>query len=311
MRALVPVLCCLGLLALTSAFAHDAEGCRPGARTSFELATDWYGGVYVTAHIGSQRLKLLVDTGGTTSMLTDSTVAALGLEPQPIRSLHITMYGGLRIQKFVRVENIRVGNMAATPATFLVMPDSRLPYELAGTLAPDFLAQYDVDLDFANARMNLLSPDRCTGPGEFLKDGPVAAVPIMADSVHHVIVPVKLDGMTILAVLDTGASRSDLSFETAETLYGLNRNTPGLRPAVGADVEDGLYRYPFKTLTIGGKAIGNPDLTLVPQGVSRRSASAPRLVLGMGILRHYRLYISYSRNLLYLTPADGRQADHP
>ena len=268
--------------------AH-AEQCRPA---SFVLETDWYGGVYIPAGIGGQPMKLLVDTGGATSMLTDSTVSSLGLSRYPLRGASVTMYGGLRLNSFVRINSVQVGDLAATPSTFYVMPDSRIPYALSGTLAPDFLSQYDVEFDFPNARLSLFPPG--CAPID-----PRSSSTIMPDNVHHIVVPVQVDGSTVVALLDTGASRSDFSLETARKLFGPGT---GLRPATGADVEDGLYKHSFRTLSIGGVSIANPDLVLVPDGIARRPTGSPRLVLGMGVLRRTHMIVSYSRNLLALTP---------
>lgn len=274
--------------ALLAQAAH--ADCRP---TSFTLEADWYGGVYVPAGIAGQPMKLLVDTGGATSMLTDSTVSALGLARYPIRTARITMYGGLNIDSFVRVDQVKVGGIAAAPATFFVLPDSRIPYALSGTIAPDFLSRYDVEFDFPNARMNLYAPGCAPIDAH-------AALPIKQDNVRHVIVPVQVDGRTVMAMLDTGASRSDFSLETAQRMFGPGLSS--LRRATGADVEDGLYSHPFRTLTIGGVTVTSPNLVLVPDRIARRPENSPRLVLGMGILRRTHMIISYSRNLLSLGP---------
>jgi predicted aspartyl protease len=275
------------LLLLTGA---QADQCRPA---SFVMETDWYGGVYIPAGIGGQPMKLLVDTGGATSMLTDSTVSALGLSRYPLRE-HVTMYGGLRLDSFVRINSVQVGGLAATPSTFYVLPDNRIPYALSGTLAPDFLSRYDVEFDFPNARLNLYTPGCAPIDAR-------ASVPIAPDNVHHIVVPVQVDGRTVMALLDTGASRSDFSLETAQELFGPGVSG-GFRPATGAHVEDGLYTHPFHTLSIGGVTVMSPEIVLVPDRIARRPAASPRLVLGMGVLRRTHMTVSYSRNLVMLSP---------
>ena len=276
--------CCAALLIQTAAALAQ---CRPAA---FMLEADWYGGVTVPAAIAGRSLRLLVDTGGANSMLTDTTVTALGLPRQPIRA-RITMYGGLRIDSQVRIDGVEVGGVAAAPATFYVLPDNRIPYALSGTLAPDFLSRYDVEIDFARARINLYPPGCAPIDAR-------AAVGFSTDGVHHVIAPVEVDGRTVPALIDTGASRSDFSLETAQELFGPCE----LKQATGADVEDGLYTHPFRTLRIGALTVGNPDLVLVPDRIARRPANSPRLVLGMGVLRRSRMVVAYSRGLLMLAP---------
>ncbi len=279
-------------------------GCQT-PRASFELATDWFGGVYVPAAIDGQRLKLLVDTGGADSMLTVSTVASLGLSSLPIQSHRITMYGGLRLTKFVRVGDMQVGSAPSRPSTFYVMPDNRIPYALSGTLAPDFLSHYDVEFDFANARMKLFAPGTCPQSAYWTTD-PSGHADLTPNPTHHIIAPVEIDGHTVVALLDTGASRSDLSLETARQLFGAAMSPAALQPATSADAGPGLFTYPFHTISIGGVKVANPDIVLVPDAISRRPPQTPRLILGMDVLRQLHLYISYSENRLTLTPADAR-----
>lgn len=290
------------LLSVTPAWA---DACRSPQHTSFVLETDWYGGVYVPVGIAGQRMKLLVDTGGATSMLTDSTVASLGLAPQPIRTHRVTMYGGLQLTNFVRVGGVQVGGAPINPSTFYVMPDNRIPYALSGTLAPDFLSRYDVEFDFANARMNLFPQGACDDHA-YWTNGPSGSVITAPNDTNHIIAAVEIDGQKVMALFDTGASRSDLSLETAQRMFGAAMNPSTLRPATGADAEPGLYSHPFHTISIGGVAITNPDIVLVPDAISRRPPRTPRLVLGMGVLRRLHLYISYSRHTLTLTQAGAR-----
>lgn len=268
---------------LLFAVAAAAEPCAPVAR--YTLEPDWYGGPTVSIALGGRHLALLVDTGGVRSMLTGSTVADLKLAPQPIRDARVTLYGGLEITEWVRIDG------PGLPDAFYVMPDARVPYALSGTLAPDFLARYDVGFDFARARMTLFAPGAC--PAE-------ATQPLLPDASHHLVVMVNLDGRPIPAMLDTGASRSDFSLQTARQLFGADLRE---EPARRADCERGLATHPFRTLTIGGVAIENPDIVLVPDAVGGRPPGSPRLVLGMGVLRRLNLTVFYSRGRLAVTRA--------
>ncbi len=266
-----------------------AAPCAPVQQ--FVLETDWFGGVTVPVKIGGRELHLLVDTGGANSMLTATTVALLNLPKYPLRNMRVTMYGGMQITEYVRVDELSIGSAPSGPTKFYVTPDNRLPYALAGTLAPDFLSRFDVEFDFANARMNLYQPGACPLTA-------ADAVPITPDANHHLITPVEIDGHTLPAMLDSGASRSDFSLETARSLFGSALDA--MRPATTPDAEPGLYTYPFRKLSIGRVSVADPAIVIVPEGIAQRPAGTPRLVLGMGVLRRLHLYISYSRRLLAL-----------
>lgn len=268
------------------AFATAAAAAPPCTPVeSLTLEPDWYGGMTVPVTVGGKQLSLLVDTGGVRSMLTGSAVADLNLAPRPIRNERVTLYGGLQVTHWVQVEG------AGMPDQFWVMPDARVPYALSGTLAPDFLSRYDVGFDFAHARMRLYASGSC--PAE-------NAIPLIPDRSRHLIVTVMLDGKPIDAMLDTGASRSDFSLETARALFGA-----GLReqPAQRADCERGLATHAFHQISIGGVTIADPDIVLVPDAIGGRPPGSPRLVLGMGVLRRLHLTVFYGRNRIAVARA--------
>lgn len=268
------------LLAATTA---QAEPCRPLA--DWTLEPDWFGGMTVPVRIGDRPLALLVDTGGVRSMLTASTVSDLGLARRPIRGERVTLYGRAQVTQWVHIDS------AGLPPAFYVMPDARVPYALNGTLAPDFLSRFDVAFDFARARMRLFAPGACAASD---------AIALAPDPSRHLIVGVELDGQVIPAMLDTGASRTDFSLETARRLFGAMLKE---EPADRADCEPGLATHPFRSLTIGGVRIAEPDLVLVPDAIGGRPPASPRLVLGMGILRRLQLTVFYSRGRIAVAPA--------
>jgi predicted aspartyl protease len=273
----------------TLAFALFAAGaaaapCTPVANLTLE--PDWYGGPTVDVPLGGKDLSLLVDTGGARSMLTGSAVRDLKLKPLPIRGERVTLYGGLEVTDWVKVQ------APGLPSSFYVMPDARVPYALSGTLAPDFLSRYDVGFDFARARMSLFKPGAC----------PVSdATPMQQDETHHLIVTIELDGRKIPAMLDTGASRSDFSLETARRLFGTDLKEA---PARRADCERGVAVHTFRRLTIGGVTLDHPDIVLVPDQVGGRPPGSPRLVIGMGILRRLNLTVFYGRDRIAIRPAE-------
>lgn len=276
----------LAILGAVFVQAASAGNCRPEAR--FPIEPDWYGGPTVSLTVGGQSMALLVDTGGVKSMLTQSTTKRLGLQHYPITDSVVTLYGGAPIQDYVRLPP---GELM--PAEFYVMPDNHVPYALSGTLAPDVLSRYDVAFDFAKAEMTLYPSGEC----------PVAdGLRLTRDNANHVITTVEIDGRHLPAFLDTGASRSEMSYETARRLFW---KTASAAPARRADTEDGVFVYPFEALTIGKVKVGMPDIVLVPDTMAKRPDSAPRLLLGMNILRRMKLFIAYSRGRIAIEPAES------
>jgi predicted aspartyl protease len=242
--------------------ARAEQDCGSPPQASLDLGTDVAGGGAVTMNINGRPFKLLVDTGGIFSMLTESAVDSLGLYRQKIPFGTLSMYGGESLKCFVLAEDVKLGTMALAKTRFVVMPDDRLPPGIAGTLAPDVLAGFDTEFDFADARLNLYSPRRCGVADRARKDG--AKAPIELDSYSHVIVPVQVDGKEAKALLDTGSSSSLMNLKKAEALFGLKEDSPGMRRSGAADGKHTAFRYPFHALALGVSPSANPISSSFP-----------------------------------------------
>jgi predicted aspartyl protease len=294
------------IASLVSAFlalpAAAAEQCRLVRQASVDMKFDSVGGVYVPMTISGQKANMLIDTGGTTSMLSQTLVDALKLNHMPIsRRMRVEMYGGLMIDYYAQPQDIDFGGLHADELTMLIFPGKKLGAEEDGALAPNILRLYDADFDFANAKFNLFSQDHCPGAVVYWTKDTYARVSFTVDRNGHIEVPTAVDGQPVKAAFDTGASRSFLSLETAERLFNFDEKSPLLKP-LNDTGDSHAFRYPFKTLTFEGVTVDNPDIVLVPDSVSH---TKEKLILGMGILRQLHLYIAYNEKMLYVTPASA------
>lgn len=305
-------LCAAGLFAAMLAFggisaASADDKCQLRRYASIDLGTDETGGVYVPMAIAGHDENLLVDTGGFVSMLTASAAEQLSLRRQSLPDrMKITMYGGLRIREIAIADEIVLGGMKGHHIGFLVMPDRRMPPEISGTIAPDFMRNYDVELDFAKAKFNLFSPDHCEGQIVYWTQGAYAQLPMHLDGAGHIRFYVQLDGQRFEAALDTGSSRSLMRYEPAKDTFGWNDKTESLK-VTATMKKDGppvAYQFPFKALTFSGVAVANPDIVLMSDKASKEYGQ-PDLIIGMGILRQLHIYLAYHERNLYLTAADA------
>lgn len=285
------------------------EKCPLQQYASLNLGTDPSGGVYVPAGVNGRSENLIVDTGGMVSMLTESTVNELALSREPINSHMFVFMPGARITEITQADSVQLGTMKAGRVHFLILPDRLVTGEVQGTLAPDFLANYDVELDFVNAKFNLFSQDHCPGQVVYWTHEPFAQIPFQMDRMGHMVTTVQLDEKSIDAIIDTGASQSIMGFEAAKSEFGWDDKTPDLK--VGAKRPDGTpanYRFPFKTLTLAGLTVNNPDILLVRQLQSddfRIGSPKMRFLIGMSVLRQLHMYIAYKERVLYVTGANA------
>lgn len=291
---------------LFTAAAQAADDCHLKAIASLPMGFDDAGGAVVPMTIDAHEVKLLVDTGGFGSMLTAATAARLGLETRHVIG-EMTMFGGMRIDRYVTAHDILIGNLKAANYEFLILPDGVL-HGADGTLAPDILLAFDNDFDFANTKLNLMSADHCPGEVVYWTKEPYAELHFRLDQARHIELHVELDGKSVLALLDTGSSQSNMSLDSAQALFGLSDDNPDLKVAEGVFI-NGMkniptYYYPFKALQFGGVAVNNPKIHL-NRNSDAQPGDEPRLTLGMNILRQLHFYISYRDKTLYITPASA------
>jgi predicted aspartyl protease len=279
--------------------ADDACHLYRASQMEMSLGDD---GVSVPMTVSGRRVNLLIDTGGVYSMLTEDVVSSLGLEKFRIDTIDITMWGGANIHHYVTAKNIELGGLKAPEMSFLVMPNGHAGPDIGGMLSPDVLRAYDDDFDFANDRFSLFRPENCDGKKVYwAKDW--SEIGFNIDDNGHVRLPVALDGHDLKFTLDSGANRSVLSLEYAESLFGFDDKSPLLERI---ETEDGsaAYRYPFASLSFGGVTVSHPDILLIPDSVSHVYGPG-RALLSIGVLRHLHLYISYREKKLYVTAAEA------
>jgi predicted aspartyl protease len=176
-----------------------------------------------------------------------------------------------------------------------------------GLLAPDLLRNFDVELDFAGGKLNLFHHHPCDGRAVYWASS-FAVMPF--DDTHdgHIRVPVTLDGEDTHAIVDTGATFTDITMGSVKVLFGLDENSTGMEKASkslgghGSVIEN--YTYPFKSLTVGGVTVAHPIVMIGEAGNSLKGNQA-KMLLGLSILRKLHIYIAYKENKLYFTGADA------
>jgi len=196
---------------------------------------------------------------------------------------------------------------------------------VAGILGPNILHAYDLDLDFGNNKLNLMSQDHCEGKVIYWSASAVAMVPMRVAKSWHIVVPVTLDGHQYNAMLDTGAFNTTLNFTIAESDFGLKPGSPDMKPVANLGDRDSnqIYSHIFKSLAFEGISISNPNVTIIadlmkgpiskPPPIGTRlpendeAQGLPDMLVGMDVLRHFHIYIAYKEQRLYITPADAPQ----
>ncbi len=251
-----------------------------------ETSTLLDGRILVPVLVEGRGLSLLLDTGGISTTIKWERVQDLGL---PARKTMRKLRGaaGTVLNSYITGEDFRIGNLRVESKPMYL--ETRPIFGADGTLSPDILRNYDVDIDLSQDRFSLMPPGACE-PDDAI------AIPIQVTKGGQVRFPVKVDGRTIMATLDTGTMTSLVSIKTAKQL-GIYPNSSKLS-LTRRSGSFRIYDYPSQSLEIGGIKMPNPNINVASENFI--PGPAGDLILGIGALRQMHITIAYSRHTLYI-----------
>jgi len=314
----------LPFVLLAGAAAH-AETCAPARLLSsvpLHSAEPESNIRTVPVSLNGVTRDMILDTGGAVTQLSRSVVAELGL-PLWRSSAAVYDINGRVSRHFATVKDFGFGELRRTDAALMVWPEEKRPY--AGELAQDMLQPYNVDVDFAKGQLTLYAKGHCPGPS-----GWTPAVRVeMRNKGWHLHIPVTLDGHVYDAIFDTGSRHTIMRLPAARRDFGLGADAEDMRPygAINGDAFLNGYLHGFKHLSFGGMRFDNVDVLIVPDIMNRNADQSPmahnrayrhnadlilpELSLGMDVLKHLRLYLSFGEQALYVAPADAAAVPQP
>lgn len=294
----------LAVLALLPACAE--ENCHVLMRVvALDMLPASGSRVVVPAAIGDKPLRMVVDTGGYLTALTETKAQELGLRMDIRPDSGLVIFGGHPLRRFVTLSDFSLGRLKAPRLDYPLLPPGFMEPDVDGLLAPDFLANFDLDFDFAGGKVNLFSKDHCDGKVGYWTDIPPVGIPIVREEDGvHISTHVQIEGREVKAIIDTGSPRSLMSLELAEDILDLKDDDPRfVMLPVGPNKTGGARKFPIKQMSFGGIEVNNPNIVLVPERQMQMGPRTPRVILGLSILRQLHLYIAYREKMLYVTPA--------
>ncbi len=249
-------------------------------------------------NLDGRETLFVVDTGAEASTVTPQAADALRLPNDSRRGSVLLGIAGpfrtpnVRVRRFALGEVVRVdqslsiGRMPAFPA-------SEPP--VAGLLGADVLSGYDVELDLPNGRMSLYTPRDCPG---FVPWPGAVGVPIARTRSGLAFVDAVVDGVSVRALLDTGARTTLLARATAASL-GISQAALARDPQrVGIGI--GLGNIDVRTHRFGELGLPGAMQHNVTANVADIHLPGVEMLLGADYLGARRIWISYSTGRLFL-----------
>jgi hypothetical protein len=247
---------------------------------------------------------LLVDTGADDTMLT-----RLGTDKRRMRTTPMLGWvegvGGSSRLYTVAIKNFDVGPIKSNErGELLLIDDMGNRPETDAIVASSFLLQVDLEVSLAEKQLKFFEPNNCQTTFLGYWDHNAVEVPLkFEEDMSRPLVDVQLNGVTLRALIDTGATVSAVSLDSLGKL-GLSAESAGMEAAddvsgIGSKLVKS-YRYRFKSFAIGHEVIQNPKLRVMywkPDGID--------VVLGTDFLRAHRVLFASSQKRVYLSYVGG------
>ena len=285
---------------------------------------------YVSLTIAGTHAQLRLDTGAEQTSITPELARALKLDIKTSAAWTFTATGAASNR--TAVTDITLGSLVWKDAELTVLPPNDISprAEYAGLFGTDFLARYDVSLDFEHHKLELIDPNHCPNtPPNWPGKTPVA-IPFKLVA-SHIELPVTIDGHTVMATLDTGAARAVLLRPVAEQVFDLVMGGPDTPPSTGTlnNLPGAtVWHHIFQELKIGGVTITKQQFSIIPDMFNAAETKAEQasqaaktpdaaktsepakpeeyamtdVIIGMEVLKNLRLYINYKDRILYIAP---------
>jgi predicted aspartyl protease len=314
----------LSLLALPLCPGPATAEEQCGLKRVAELAaTTDTGDLLIKIQVDGHDATALMDTGSPVEMISPQLAAELKLTPISVREGALVDFAGKSARHMVRVHKVGLGGMTANDVPFVLFGEneSKAP-AFDAIFGSNFLEAYDVELDLAHHKVNLYLPDHCPGQVVYWTTN-YDVLPFRTDASGHAVLHVTLDGQSLLATLDTGASASVLSLQTARHLFNFDPSASDVKPdgnmAGGTGSTLPYYRHRFSALEIGGVAFHNTELFIMPDKLSQFAREhnpvgpsadfeqnmETHVTIGLHHLSRVRAYLAFREQKLYISAADA------
>lgn len=265
-------------------------------------ATDWIalpdrgGLVELVAHVAGIPIRVVVDSGAQFSAIDRRLAARLGLKEAPMPLLAFGVSGQPSLTHTVgldlAIDGLRVRGMRAATLELLTLSGAiRRPFAML--LGRDVLRALTADIDWPNGRMRFVRPAAFHPP-------PGAAVARATNRGGALMTPVVIeDREPVEVMVDTGATAAiALSDKTAQSL-GLLDGRPsvtGRSVSLGGVSEDRVVRA--RSVDFAGRRLQDVEVQIFTPAVR---GPLPAGLLGVGVLKHYRVGLDLEAGVLWLT----------
>jgi predicted aspartyl protease len=284
-------------LSLTSVEA-GAGGCSIERQAILPLA---FHGItpIVPARINGHPVIIGIDTGSSATVLTPEAAEHFHLPRDPHHTSITRGTGGATEASNVFLDSFGFGGASELMKTVAVVSigGPKRDAGMAGLIGTDVLSDYDIEFRFPDHRLILYRVNHCqkiAPPWE----GRYAAVPVTISDTRRFLVPVELNGHPVMAILDSGASGTQLSRSAAArigvTEAMLSQDPERQRFGVGQMTYKSSI-HGFEQMRIGNEIFHGAHISIadIPLGEAD-------MLIGEDYIHTRRFWLSYATKTLFI-----------
>lgn len=294
---------------LATALAGTAQAAEPCRAKRLPMPVKLVGQRAIAqVAINGTPVPLMLDSGADRSMLTEAAAAQLKLTPGTAsNNLILRGVTGQASARLAKVDKLSWAGGELLNVDFLV-GGNEMGGGAMGMLSRSILAGADTEYDLAQGVVRLVYPEgdcSATNMAYWAGQKPVVKVPLKLDPwvrLPALLTSVKLNGVELVAKLDTGAPRTVVTLAAARRVgIAPDRMTPaGTAAGLAGQRTAPAWTAPFDSFALGGE-----ELSSVRLRVAEISMPDADMLLGIDWFLAHRLYVAKGQKQLYFTYNGG------
>lgn len=286
---------------ITLALASALISAAPAAAGPLEVLPSGHPVVQVSID-GSAPRRFVIDTAAsTTTILPQLRKQMPGLgahkDDQPLSGAS----GATEIE-LSKIDRLAVEGRDFRQIDMVLLPPSPVDgLGVDGILGADVIADFTVEMDMPGRRWRMTPQADAR-----MLEGMTASVPFVLDSARAPRLTIKLNGVEVPAVLDTGARGTILNWAAARAL-GISPEAPGVAAASDVKGASGHGTASVKTrlasLAMGTAVVTAPEVRIADLSVFQVigfKADQPAVILGIDMFADRRFVIDHPGGRLHI-----------
>ncbi|WP_447727070.1 aspartyl protease family protein [Sphingomonas koreensis] len=253
---------------------------------------------------GSAPKRFVIDTAASTTTIMPKLRAGMPGLVAKASGAPLNGAAGLTHVETAVVGQLQVaGHRFRSPELLLLPPGPTDRLGIDGILGADIIASFAVEMDIPG-RSWRMTPKIEAG----MLDGLSASVPFVLDDQRAPRLTIRINGVEMPAVLDTGARGTIVNWAGARAI-GLTPDSPGL--AKGSDIKGATnhatasVEAQLTTLTIGEAKVTGPKVRIADLSVFKVlgfQPDQPAVILGIDMFADRRFVIDHPGLRLHISP---------